>query len=582
MNPRSNSGRIRQFSLVLVLLGTVLCVAATGFCADVALQTARQAAEAKMLRHIALYGHWNGASEPSIVDYQVVRNNNVVVAYDFKVQPSGHVLVAVDDDLVPIPLYSTRSGFNPDHADNPNAIESWIVPELGGKLGALKEHRRRTAAGVRSLSVSAGQHRINAAWDYFKGQSTAGNQSAAPSRSETSASSSAQGVARGAVLDALMATRWNQDFPYNSQTPENRCFNPPDMPTDNTLTGCVATAWAQVLRYYEWPDASVAGDLGSHSYEWNHQTVWVDFTDAKAYDWANMPYLTEDIDTDEERNAVGWLMKYTGVAAETIYGCSVSSSEIWASDVLDVYFRYKAMELYRKGVGTLPGGKTWFQMFKSELDAGRLVIFTIFSQRGGHEVVADGYQDDTTEMVHINFGWSGYSDGYYDITDADAFTTMLDNWSPNDQYIVVGIEPNPNSELPAVTITSGDQTVNENSPVHLTGSASHSSLAIASYEWLNVGKVGSQKVASITDGDTQEASFTAPYVTKDTDYVFMLKAVDAERGVGYAKCTITVHDIGNSSASAPVSPSSSSRSSSGGCFIESLTDFSVLISVTID
>ncbi len=572
INDKITSGRIRSVLVALMLVVTVLGTAALGFCAQVTLQTARQVAEVKMHRHVALFGHWNGNAAPVIVDARTIRHNDVDVAYDFTVQPSGHILVVVDDDLAPIPFYSTSSEFNPDDVDDPNAIESWIVPELKGKLSTVQENRRRAAAGLGSLSTSAGRSRIKAAWGYFKEQSDAGNESSAPTRSESSAAATVQGVARGAVLGPLVETRWNQGYPFNSQTPENSCSSLAGMTTDNTLTGCVATAWAQVLRYYEWPDAGAAADLGSHSYEWNDQTISADFSNSQAYSWTDMPNLTADIDTDTERNAIGWLMQYTGVAAETVYGCSVSSSEIWANDALDVFFRYKAMALYQKGVSSLPGGQTWFQMFKSELDAGRLVIFTIFSNVGGHEVVVDGYQDDTTEMVHINFGWAGSYDDYYDVTDADDFKTGTASWDPDDQYIVVGIEPNHNSELPSVTITSGDQTVDEKTQVQLSGTASHSSLAIASYEWLNVGMSSSQKVTSITDADAREASFTAPAVSQDTDYVIMLKAVDAEKGVGYAECTITVRNTGDDNATSVQPPMKSRSSSSGGCFIAALTD----------
>jgi hypothetical protein len=553
---KSNFVKIRLVVMALVLFAMISGSAASGFCAAVALETARGVAEAKMLRHVALYGHWNGVSVPEIIDCQVVRDQGAKVAFDFKVRPGGHILVAADDDLVPVPLYSTRSGFNPGHADDSNAIESWIVPELGGKLGALKENRRRSA-GISTQNEFPGRNRIKAAWAYFEGQSGAGDAGAAPSRSGTSAAVTVQGVERGAISGPLVTTQWSQQYPFNSKTPENNCYNPVDAPTNNTLSGCVATAWAQVLRYYQWPDAGV----GNHSYPWNGQTVSVDFTDVRAYDWANMPDVAAEIDTPAERDAVGRLMLNAGVVAETDFGCAVSDSDIWANDVLDAYFKYKSMEIYHKG-DPLPDDRSWFQMFKVELDAARIVIFSIYSQRGGHEVVADGYQDDTTEMIHINFGWSGNSDAFYDITDAADFTTTSDQWSTSEQYIVVGIEPNYNTELPAVTIAAGDQTVDEHSQVQMTGSASHSSLAIAAYEWLNVAVAGSGKVA-ISNGSTREASFTAPYVDADTDFVFMLKAVDAQRGVGYAKCTISVRDTGISATPVP----QGSGGSSGGCFV---------------
>ena len=76
-------------------------------------------------------------------------------------------------------------------------------------------------------------------------------------------------------IEPLVKTKWNQSAPYN-----NSC---PTIDGKNTLTGCVATAMSQIMKYHEWPKTG----RGSHSYEWNGQTLSMDFSQI-TFDWDNM------------------------------------------------------------------------------------------------------------------------------------------------------------------------------------------------------------------------------------------------------------------------------------------------------
>jgi hypothetical protein len=156
------------------------------------------------------------------------------------------------------------------------------------------------------------------------------------------------------------------------------------------------------------------------------------------YDWDNMPVELTTDSSEAQKDAVSLLMYHMGVAAEMQYGCDESESIMYADEVLAVHFSYNsAIEQQHRA------GKTatqWFNLFKTEFDAEppRPVILSIFSSDGGHEVVADGYQDDNTDLIHINFGWGGYADGFYNIT--SNFTAGA-TWSANSQVAVVKIAP---------------------------------------------------------------------------------------------------------------------------------------------
>ena len=552
-------GNIRaRITAVFVLLAVSLILVAAGECADVSLGTARQVATQKLLHHIALYGNWNDSMAPTVESAQTIEKDGVIVAYNFVVHPSGHILVAVDDALSPVQLYSPRASFSQERIDDANTLESWIIPILEKKVRFVKK-RSRSVYGERS---DTGVHdRINRAWDYFSAES---NVRSATTDSAGSTLKTMPG--RTAVVAPLLTTTWGQGAPYNLWTPFNSCSG-----GGNTLTGCVATAWAQLLRYWEWP----AQGSGSHSYQWNSQTVSADFE--VSYDWDNMPDAIGASSIDDEKQAVAQLIYHVGVAADTNFGCTVSSSMARADVILDTYFNYKVMSFHYRSAYA---ADAWFELLKTELNAAppRPVILSIYESGGnsGHEVVVDGYDDDdnANAMVHINFGWSGYEDGYYDITDDADFDAGGYDWDTDTyQYVVTNIEPNIDNPRPTVDAGT-DQTVDEEETVLLSGSVTPASADISGYEWVQVGvldtidDLDADNYVVIANSDDLDASFQAPSVSSNTDLVFILKTADANRSVGFDKVTITVRDTGDTSQ-----PSPSSHSSDGGgsgCFINAL------------
>jgi hypothetical protein len=521
-------------ALALLLIGLS---AAAGLCAEVSPETARRVAEAKLLHHIALYGSWNGHPGPTVAESQPVHYDGQIVAYNFSVEPSGHILVAVDDAFSPIPLYSERSRFNPERAFDPAAIESWIVPELDQRIGALNNYRRSLALQRREPAQSISGNRIKVVWDYYR---------------NIADQLAASVPVRTAEVPPRLTTAWGQNSPYNLQTPAgSTCAH--------TWTGCVATAWAQLMRYHRWPEQGI----GSHSYPWNGTIISANFD--VPYAWEHMPATLNNASSTDQKNAVAQLMFHAGVAAEMEYGCSASGSGAWANDVLDTYFNYKAMEFHQRS--DFATAEEWFSLFKAELDADspRPVIFSIFSAVGGHEVVVDGYRDDISNELHINFGWNGDWDAYYDVSSDDAFKTGNEpdeiSWYVNFQFAVTRIEPN-HDIRPAVS-AGVSQTVSEGETVYLAGTVDD---AVERYEWLQVGIGDSTPTVTILNRNTlDQAYFTAPRVGADTQLVFMLKATDNNRSVGFDKIAITVRGTGLLS-----SRSGGGGSSGGGCFITTL------------
>lgn len=200
----------------------------------------------------------------------------------------------------------------------------------------------------------------------------------------------------------LITTRWNQYEPYNNLCPIKQ--------NERVVTGCVATAMAQVINYYEWPKQGT----GSHSYEWNGQTLSADFG-STIYDWNNMADIYDGTNSDAENDAVATLMYHCGVSVDMNYDISANGgSGAFSRDVpvaLVEYFGY-ASDVILKSRDYYSYNE-WLSMLKAEIDARRPIYYSAQSTSGGHAFVLDGYNTDG--YFHVNWGWGGLSDGYYQI-----------------------------------------------------------------------------------------------------------------------------------------------------------------------
>lgn len=214
-------------------------------------------------------------------------------------------------------------------------------------------------------------------------------------------STSAAGIASVAPL--LGTVKWNQSDPYNLLCPW-------DVNAESrTLAGCVAVAMAQIMKYYNWP---VTG-TGSHSYtDPIYGTQTVDFS-KKHYDWNNMLGVYGSTATAQQDTAVATLVYHCGVAVDMAYSLTGSSSyTINAAAAFVNYFGYDA-ELQRYERAFFSQAE-WNSLIKKELNNTRPVYFSANSDAGGHAFVCDGY--DSNDMFHINWGWGGSSNGYFELS----------------------------------------------------------------------------------------------------------------------------------------------------------------------
>lgn len=209
------------------------------------------------------------------------------------------------------------------------------------------------------------------------------------------------------VVEPLVTTKWNQDAPFNNFAPE---YTDDNNNTQRCATGCAATAMAQIMKFHNWPEQGV----GHYSYE--HQsfgTISSNFSE-HVYDWTNMidRYNNGEY-SSEQAYAVALLMKDCGVSLNMNYG-PVSGASIYSYyPAFKNYFRYSSRTVNRSGCETAEFTK----IITDELQEGRPIIYCGTGEDGGHAFVVDGY--DTNYFLHVNWGWGGYSDGYFDMNYMD-------------------------------------------------------------------------------------------------------------------------------------------------------------------
>lgn len=209
------------------------------------------------------------------------------------------------------------------------------------------------------------------------------------------------------VVEPLVTTKWNQDAPFNNFAPE---YTDDNNNTQRCATGCAATAMAQIMKFHNWPEQGV----GHYSYE--HQsfgTISSNFSE-HVYDWTNMidRYNNGEY-SNVQADAVALLMKDCGVSLNMNYG-PVSGASIYSyTPAFKNYFRYSSRTVNRSGCETAEFTK----IITDELLEGRPIIYCGTGEDGGHAFVVDGY--DTNYFLHVNWGWGGYSDGYFDMNYMD-------------------------------------------------------------------------------------------------------------------------------------------------------------------
>ncbi|MBR4966664.1 MAG: thiol protease/hemagglutinin PrtT [Bacteroidaceae bacterium] len=270
---------------------------------------------------------------------------------------NGFIIVSGDDALAPIVGYSTTG--NGDNTEMPAALVEW-----------LNEY---------SMYVD----------DVREGKIASSPQST---------------KSGGTAISPMLETSWDQNAPYNNLCP---VFN-----GKRTPTGCTATAMAQIMKFHEWPKKPSANITWHNNITDKDENI---NTSSHIYNWDKMLPHYRNSYTDEEAKAVALLMVDVGKAIQSSYDPSgTGSSSTYASYALVNTFDYSPdVQVVNRSDYT---EEEYISIIRENLEARQPLLYTGMSQSysSGHAFVCDGI--DENDLLHIDWGWSGAYNGYFDMT----------------------------------------------------------------------------------------------------------------------------------------------------------------------
>ncbi len=311
----------------------------------------------------------------------------------------GFVIVTADDAMYPVIGYSKQGPY--------------VVTDPGSNVGFWMEHRKNEIIIGRTNGIKASEE-ISALWSAYLMNTTI-----APRVAST--------------VSPMLQTLWNQTSPYDALCP------------GGTPTGCVATAMAQIMRFWKYP----AKGIGSSSYNCpNYGTLSANYGNT-TYNWNNMP--TGNITASN--NDVASLMYQCGVSVQMLYapGGSGACTTKYDNDTVCAqisyakYFGYNQFSIAGLQKSSMPD-QSWIIYIETDLNAGHPVEYGGYDPtNGGHDWVCDGY--DANNNFHMNWGWGGLDDGYYAVT---SLNPGSDNFSLN-QEAIIGIKPKFVTGIPSIS-----------------------------------------------------------------------------------------------------------------------------------
>jgi len=232
----------------------------------------------------------------------------------------------------------------------------------------------------------------------------------------------------GNSVEPLLTTTWNQGWPYNAYCPPD-----PSGSGGHYYTGCVATAYGQILKYYNYPSQG----KGSITYiDASGHPISADFS-STYYNWDEMQSSLASSDTNY--HAVAELLYHCGAGAYSNYWSGATTGFYVIEPLLNFFdYAYSTIkQVNRQSFNQVQ----WDSILVSELNRNRPIYYTGSGSGDGHAFVCDGYENNG--YFHFNVGWGGQANGYY-ITNNLTFSGMPFN---DNQYMLLGIKPNDGSNI---------------------------------------------------------------------------------------------------------------------------------------
>jgi peptidase C10-like protein len=354
-------------------------------------------------------GGWGDANTAFVEDIQELQSGDRTIGYFCNVKPVGYIVISLRKELAPVKAYSARSNLDPTSekgmADLIKGSMERILDTIEQLVEPVQIARTEDVSNILEINYRK-------AWDELEGDISTVEWGFGSTQGDIGTMNYQEG-------DILLTTDWHQGDPFNQDCPA-----PPggdDCTRARCPVGCVATAGAQLMRYWYWPP------YGSGS----------PYNDT--YDWINMPDTVTAGSPAVERNAVAELSHEIGIAVDMDYcggiGCLSNAYTYDMEDVYEDQYRYSTACSRRNR--TSYSAVDWFNLLKVEFNKNRPVQYRIL----GHSIVGDGWQEiggGPTRQYHMNYGWVGAWDDIWYTLDA---LNQAGGGTTSNEYVLINIFP---------------------------------------------------------------------------------------------------------------------------------------------
>jgi len=325
--------------------------------------------------------------------------------YVVPLAPSGFVVAAGDDLIEPIICFSSSGSYDPSPS---NPLGALVTKDLASRFAAI-----RGAAG-RSLDPDARERLLTAKRKWARLLGVVDRSWVSPA--------GLTGPVSDVRVSPIIESKWSQETAstracYNYYTPPGTSGD-----SDNYPCGCVATAMAQLMRFHQHPTDGVGTKSFTIKVDDASQTRKLRGGDGMGgpYDYGQMPLVPSFSTSLTERRMIGALCHDAGVAVGTSYSADGSAASLQQADtaMTDV-FHFSNSVFGHNSMAQIGAGLA--AMVNTNLDAGLPVLLAVHVGTAGHALVCDGYGYNASTLYHhLNLGWSGLDDAWYNLPNVDA------------------------------------------------------------------------------------------------------------------------------------------------------------------
>jgi Peptidase C10 family/Carboxypeptidase regulatory-like domain/Spi protease inhibitor len=341
--------------------------------------------------------------------------NGQPIYYIVYLRPNGFVIAPADDLVEPIIGFAPAGSYDPSDR---NPLGALVSRDLPGRVNAARavEQKIRSRVGLtqQEAAIRRSGEDASGKWKKLAGE-TADSSVLLTSLSNVS----------DIRVSPLLQSKWSQ-----TNVCSNACYNyyvPPygDGNTSNYPCGCVATAMAQYMRFWQYPTTGVGTGCFTVKVDGTPTTKCLRGGDGSggAYNWTDMTLVPGCGTTLTQRQAIGALTYDAGVAVNMQYAPGGSGAYMDDADAAITNIFGYSNSIYGYNDDDNIASAALNAMINPNLDWGNPVMLGIYNSSTfeGHAIVADGYgYSSSTLYHHLNLGWAGNSDAWYNLPNIDS------------------------------------------------------------------------------------------------------------------------------------------------------------------